>query len=105
MEGLIAHSDPPRQEALRIAKAFRSVWLQQARVDGQVKVDRVDTMLNSADLGTRFLEAARRKQLIGMLLLHERRLSEWWMGGVRRMSCDVDVDVDRASREWGAMPW
>ena len=21
------------------------------------------------------------------------------------MSRDVDVDVDRASREWGAMPW
>ena len=30
----------------------RSLWLQQARVDGQVKVDRVDTLLNTADSGT-----------------------------------------------------
>ena len=26
-------------------------------------------------------------------------LCEWWTGGVRRMSRDVDVHVDRASRE------
>ena len=65
----------------------RSLWLQQARADGQVKVDRVDTLLKAADLGTEFLDAARRKQLIGMLPLrqHEREgLSEWWTGGVRR---------------------
>ena len=54
----------------------RSLWLQQARVDRQVKVDRVDTLLNTADLGTKFLDAGRRKQLIGMLPLreHEGRL-------------------------------
>ena len=44
--------------------------MQQARVDGQVKVDRVDTLLNAADVGT------KRKQLIEMLPLREleRRL-------------------------------
>ena len=54
----------------------RSLWLQHARVDGQVIVDRVDTLLKTADLGTKFSDAARRKQLIGMLPLreHERRL-------------------------------
>ena len=42
-------------------------------------------------LGTKFLDAARRKQLIGMLPLreHETRLER----------VDADVDVDRASRE------
>ena len=59
-------------------------------MDGQVNVDRVDTLLNTADLGKKFLDAARRKQLIGMLPLREHE---------RRMSRDVDVDVDRASRE------
>ena len=39
--------------------------MQQARVDGQVKVDRVDTLLNTADVGT------KRKQLIEMLPLRE----------------------------------
>ena len=45
-------------------------------MDGQVRVDMVDTLLNTADLGTNFLGAARRKQLIGMLPLreHARRL-------------------------------
>ena len=48
-------------------------------MDGQVKVDRVDrvdALLNTVDWGTKFLDAARRKQLIGMLPLreHERRL-------------------------------
>ena len=54
----------------------RSLWLQQVGADGQVKVDRVDTLLNTADSGTKFLDAARRKQLIGVLPLreHERRL-------------------------------
>ena len=43
---------------------------------GQVKFDRVPTLLNAAALGTKFLDAARREQLIGMLPLHEheRRL-------------------------------
>ena len=40
-------------------------------MNGQVKVDRVDTLLDTADLGTKFLDAARRKQLIGMLPLRE----------------------------------
>ena len=41
-----------------------------------MQVDRVDTLLNTADLGRKFLDAARRKQLTGMLPLreHERRL-------------------------------
>ena len=55
-----------------------------------MKVDRVDTLLNTADLGTKFLDAARRKQLIGMppLREHERRLErvvdEWSAKDVSR---------------------
>ena len=41
-------------------------------MDGQVKVDRADMLLNTGDLGTKFLDAVRRKQLIGMLPLREQ---------------------------------
>ena len=50
--------------------------MEQVRADGQVKVDRVDMLLDTADLATKFCDAARRKHLIGMLYLreHETRL-------------------------------
>ena len=38
-----------------------------------MKIDRIDTLLSTADLGTKFLDAARRKQLVGMLPLREAR--------------------------------
>ena len=84
MEGPIVYSDSSAARGIANRKGVgklkylqvRSLWFQQARLDGLVVVDRVDTLLNTADLGTKFLEAARRKQLIGMLFLreHERRL-------------------------------
>ena len=84
VEGPIAYPDSSAARGIANRKGVgklkhlqaRSLWLQQARVDGQVEVDRVDTLLNTADLGTKFLDAARRKHLIGMLFLceHERRL-------------------------------
>ena len=84
MEGPIAFSDSSAARGIANRKGIgklkhlqvRSLWLQQARVDEQVKVERVDALLNTADLGTKFLDTTRRKQLIGMppLREHERRL-------------------------------
>ena len=73
VEGPIAYSDPSAARGIANRKGVGKLklWLQQARVDGQVEVDKVDTLLNTADLGTNFLNAARRKQLIGMLPLRE----------------------------------
>ena len=41
-----------------------------------MKVDRVDVLVNTGDLGSKFLDAARRKEPSGMLPVreHERRL-------------------------------
>ena len=88
---------PQRQEALRIAEALGSSRIFKSEVSGYNRPQwmDIDTLPNTADLGTKFLDAARRKQLIGML----PGLSEWCTGGVRRRSHEVDVDVERASRE------
>ena len=61
-----------------------------------MKVDRVDT----ADLGTKFLDAARRKQLIGMLFLreHARRHERVVDGRSAKESRDPDVGVRAAWR-------
>ena len=78
VEGPMAYSDTSAARGIANREGVgklnhlhvRSLWL-----DGQVDVDRVDTLLNTADLGMMFMDAARRKQLIGMLPLreHERR--------------------------------
>ena len=86
VEGPTAHSDSSAARGTANRKGVgklkhlqvRSLWPQQARTDGQVKVD---TSLNTADIGTKFLDAARRKQLEMLLLReHERRL-ERMVGG------------------------
>ena len=88
---------PQRQEALRIAEALGSSRIFKSEVSGYNRPQwmDIDRLPNTADLGTKFFDAARRKQLSGML----PGLSEWCTGGVRRKSRDVDVDVERASRE------
>ena len=112
VDGVVSHwwkdryptRTPRLQEALRIAAVeklkhlqVKSHWLQQASVDGQVKVDRVHRLLNTADLGTKFFDAARRKQLIGMLPLreHERRLE-------RVVDGRSAEDVSQHKRECGS---
>ena len=52
-----------------------------------MKVDRVDTSLNTADLRTKFCDAARQKQLLGCCTCANTKggLSERWTG-VERMS-------------------
>ena len=75
VEGPVAYSDSSAARGIAKRKGVgklkhlqvRSLWLQQARADGQVKDDRVGMLPSTADLGTKFLDAARRKQLIGML--------------------------------------
>ena len=58
VEGPVARSDSSAARGIANRKGgemlkhlqVRSLWLQQASVDGQVKVDRVDTLLNAPDL-------------------------------------------------------
>ena len=44
-----------------------SLWRRQALADGQVKVNRVDTLLAAADSGTKLLELCYGKGWLGWL--------------------------------------
>ena len=76
----------------------RSLWLQPARAVGQVRVNSIDTLLNTADLGTKFLDAARRKQLIAMMPLREHeRKHERVLGGRGTKDDQQRAGMDLAS--------
>ena len=91
MEGPTAHSGSSEARGIANRRGVGklrhlqvgNLWLQQARVGGQVKDDRVDTLPNTADLGTKFFgrgtteavdwNAARLERVV-----HGRSAKEVW---------------------------
>ena len=52
--------------------ATRHLWLQEARATGRIIIKVIDTIQNTSDLGTKYLDQGRRSVLISMLPLAER---------------------------------
>ena len=50
----------------------RHLWLQEARATGRIVIKVIDTVQNTSDLGTKYLDQGRRSVLISMLPLAER---------------------------------
>ena len=84
---------PQQRGVLPIAKALGSSSLFRARVFGYGRLGH--QVFERGESEAADWDACPRANM-------EEGLSEWWTGGVRRMS--GDAGVDRASREWGTMP-
>ena len=54
----------------------RFLWIQDAQRKAELQVKTVDTALNTADLGTKYLDKATRATLIAMMPLVQRGLGE-----------------------------
>ena len=85
------YCEPQRRWEAQTSSGQNSL-VTAGRANGQVKVERVGTLLNTADLGTIVFDATRRKQLMGMLLLREHeRMHDRVVDGRRCEGCLVTL--------------